>query len=94
MAITFAVFAAVRSSCPCRSGRTWSRPPTQACLDPRASEQACVASIAKLQLWQRVTYQPAGRYWAFQWYETGIFLALALVLTALCAWRIRCLSLF
>jgi hypothetical protein len=32
-----------------------------------------------------VTYQPAGRYWTFQWYETGIFLALAFALTALCA---------
>jgi hypothetical protein len=25
---------------------------------------------------------------AFQWYETAIFLALALILAGLCAWRI------
>jgi hypothetical protein len=27
-----------------------------------------------------VTYQPASRYWPFQWTETGIYLALALAL--------------
>jgi hypothetical protein len=26
---------------------------------------------------REVTYQPASRYWPFQWYETGLFLALA-----------------
>jgi hypothetical protein len=34
---------------------------------------------------QFVTYQPAGRYWAFQGIETGIFLALAAVLLAVTA---------
>jgi hypothetical protein len=29
------------------------------------------------------------RYWAFQWYETGIYLALALILAELCFLRIR-----
>ena len=36
-----------------------------------------------------VTYQPASRYWAFQWTETGIYLALALALAGYCLWRIR-----
>lgn len=36
-----------------------------------------------------VTYQPASRYWALQWCETGAFLALALGLGGLCYWRIR-----
>jgi ABC-type transport system involved in multi-copper enzyme maturation permease subunit len=35
-----------------------------------------------------LTYHPAGRYWAFQWIETAIFLALALALAGLCFWRI------
>jgi ABC-2 family transporter protein len=39
-----------------------------------------------------VTYQPASRYWAFQWLETGIFLVLAAGLGALCYWRVRRLS--
>jgi hypothetical protein len=35
-----------------------------------------------------VTYQPASRYWTFQWLETGIFLALALGCAAACFWWI------
>lgn len=33
-----------------------------------------------------VTYQPAGRYWTFQWLEAGIFVALALLAAAGCYW--------
>ena len=33
---------------------------------------------------ETITYQPASRYWPFQWIETGIFLALALTLTGAC----------
>jgi hypothetical protein len=36
-----------------------------------------------------VTYQPASRYWAFQWTETAIFLALALALAGCCFWRLQ-----
>jgi hypothetical protein len=39
-----------------------------------------------------VTYQPASRYWAFQWLETGIFLILAAGLGELCYWRVRRLN--
>jgi len=35
-----------------------------------------------------VTYQPASRYWAFEWTETAIFLALALALAGYCSWRL------
>jgi hypothetical protein len=35
-----------------------------------------------------VTYQPTSRYWAFQWIETGIYLALALALTGFCFWHL------
>lgn len=33
-----------------------------------------------------VTYQPANRYWTFQWLETGIFVALALAAAIGCYW--------
>ena len=36
-----------------------------------------------------VTYQPAGRYWTFQWYELAIYLAAALALAGLCLWWVR-----
>jgi hypothetical protein len=35
-----------------------------------------------------VTYQPLSRYWAFEWTETAIYLALALALTGYCYWRL------
>lgn len=37
----------------------------------------------------QVAYQPASRFWAFQWYETAIFIALACALAGLCFWWIR-----
>ncbi len=36
-----------------------------------------------------VTYQPAGRFWPFQWAETGIFLVAALALCGLAYWWLR-----
>lgn len=38
---------------------------------------------------QTITYQPASRYWPFQWAELGLFTALALALAAFSAWWIR-----
>jgi ABC-type transport system involved in multi-copper enzyme maturation permease subunit len=35
-----------------------------------------------------VTYQPASHYWAFEWTETGIYLAAALALAGYCFWRL------
>jgi hypothetical protein len=36
-----------------------------------------------------VDYQSASRYWAFQWYETALFVGLAAVLGGLCFVWIR-----
>jgi len=47
------------------------------------------ACLAGYDLHESVTYQPASHYWPLQWYETGIFLALAGVLSGTCFWRIR-----
>ena len=49
----------------------------------------CVAALAKLHLRQVVTYQPASRFWAFQWAETGIYVLLALLLAGLCVWLVN-----
>jgi hypothetical protein len=35
------------------------------------------------------SYQPASHYWPLQWSETGMFLALALVLAGYCYWRVN-----
>jgi ABC-type transport system involved in multi-copper enzyme maturation permease subunit len=50
---------------------------------------ACLAEIKRLGYRQQVTYHPSSRFWPFQWYETGIYTALALGLAAFCFWRIR-----
>jgi hypothetical protein len=36
-----------------------------------------------------VTYQPASRYWTFQWLELAVFLALAAGLAGFCFWWVR-----
>jgi hypothetical protein len=35
------------------------------------------------------TYQPANRYWPFQWYETAIYVVAAAALAGFCFWWIR-----
>ena len=44
------------------------------------------SALAKQTFHIVVTYQPAGRYWAFQWLETGIYLLLALLAAVACYW--------
>ncbi|HEY7947146.1 MAG TPA: hypothetical protein VID75_05700 [Acidimicrobiales bacterium] len=36
-----------------------------------------------------VTFQPAARYWTFQWYELAVYLGAALVLAAVSLWWVR-----
>ncbi len=47
------------------------------------------ACLAAYSLHQSVTYQPARYYWPLQWYETGMFLALAGALSGTSFWWIR-----
>jgi len=48
--------------------------------------------LASQGIREAITYQPAGRYWPFQWTETAIYLALALALTGYCFQRLSRLS--
>lgn len=52
-----------------------------------AAGHACLDQAAK-RFHLLVTYQPANRYWTFQWLETGIFIALALLAAAGCYWLV------
>jgi hypothetical protein len=70
-------------------GRPASAVPVTAACGPNAPGNSCQAYIESLHLRQRVTYQPASRYWPLQWYETGIYVALALALAGFCLWWIR-----
>jgi hypothetical protein len=50
--------------------------------------QDCVAKIGATYH-EAVTYQPGSHYWPLQWYELAIFLGAAVILGALCIWRLR-----
>jgi ABC-type transport system involved in multi-copper enzyme maturation permease subunit len=51
--------------------------------------QACNNTLSNLHLRAVIAYQPASRFWVLQWYETGIFLAAAVLLAGFCFWSIR-----
>lgn len=57
--------------------------PVRAPLGAAEAFQACREQAART-FHLVVTYQPAGRYWTFQWLELGIYLALALLAIAGC----------
>jgi hypothetical protein len=69
------------------AGHVFVLPGVPACQT--GTQQACDAWFATQHLRRQISYQPASRYWVFQWYETAIFLALALALAGFCVWQIR-----
>jgi hypothetical protein len=56
--------------------------------DPQESA-ACFARAGREGYKQRITFQPASRYWTLQAIEFAIFLALAGALTAFSFWWLR-----
>jgi hypothetical protein len=72
MAVTLVIFVAVQIG--------WA-----VAIRPHLIPPAHTA-VAPLRLRDVIAYQPASRFWAFQWYEAGIFLALAGALAGWSAW--------
>jgi hypothetical protein len=66
------------------SGHAAQVPAIPACLS--ASSQGCAGSLARFHFRELISYEPASRFWTFQWVETGIFVALAVALAACCVW--------
>ena len=54
----------------------------------KASHPALLDCLTSHGIRIALTYQPASRYWAFQWTETAIYIALALALAGYSFWRI------
>jgi hypothetical protein len=52
-------------------------------------QDQCIAWIARQPLRQHVVYQPASRYWTFQFLETASWLVLAVGLAGLCLGRLK-----
>ncbi len=50
--------------------------------------QQCITTIST-KYHQVVTYQPASRFWAFQTYETLLFVVASAALAGLCVWWVR-----
>jgi hypothetical protein len=72
------------------SGSTSLGTVPQACLPSNSTGlQDCFSALAQKHLRSVVTYEPPGRYWAFQWVETGIYLTAAILLAWACFWLIR-----
>jgi hypothetical protein len=59
-----------------------STPPSPAAI--QHAYQVCLSQYRQVQV-----YQPDSRYWPFQWYETAIFVGLALILIGFSFWRVR-----
>jgi hypothetical protein len=71
-------------------GHASASEPAGPCGPPSpAAAQACNDYVESLHLRQTVTYQPASRYWAFQWVETAVYLALAFALAGFSFWWIN-----
>ncbi len=71
------------------AGQVYTGPSPRPCVSQTGSMQACTDALGRLHLRQFVTYQPASRYWDFQWLELGIFIALAVLLTGSVFWLVR-----
>jgi ABC-type transport system involved in multi-copper enzyme maturation permease subunit len=72
------------------SGSTALGAVPQACRAlPQNGPQACFSALAQKNLKRVVVYQPASRYWTFQWIETGIYLTVAILLAWACFWWVR-----
>jgi ABC-type transport system involved in multi-copper enzyme maturation permease subunit len=63
--------------------------PAPAQCGPNSGYNECQAAIARMHLRVVATYQPASRYWSFQWYETAIYLVAALALAGFSWWWVR-----
>jgi hypothetical protein len=50
--------------------------------------QQCITTISA-RYHQVITYQPASRFWAFQTYETLLFVVASAALAGLCVWWVR-----
>jgi ABC-type transport system involved in multi-copper enzyme maturation permease subunit len=66
------------------SGALFTGPADPQYCGPSTAPKACFGWIGSLNLRQSIVYQPASHFWPLQWIESGIFLALAALLIALC----------
>ena len=71
------------------TGQVFTGPANPQYCGENQGADACLNWIGSLGLRQDLTYQPASHFWPLQFTETGIFVAAALLLAALCFWWTR-----
>ena len=71
------------------TGHLFTGPASPQYCGPNQGPQECLHWVGTLGLRQALTYQPANHFWALQWTETGIFIALALLLAGFAFWWTR-----
>lgn len=65
-----------------------AEPPLAECPPTGDFDQHEACFVALPEMYYQVTYQPADRYWTFQWLEFATFLLLAALLAGVALWRI------
>ncbi|GHJ43387.1 transporter [Catellatospora sp. TT07R-123] len=70
-------------------GHAGAVPAPDVCVSATASLAECDQAINRLGLRQQVEYQPAGRFWRFQYTELAVYLLLAAAVGAVGVLRIR-----
>jgi ABC-type transport system involved in multi-copper enzyme maturation permease subunit len=69
------------------AGKPATREQINPCMTGRGPDQD-FRCIEGLNLHSSLTYQPADRYWTFQWLELAVYLVLAALLAGFAFWRI------
>jgi hypothetical protein len=71
------------------SGAVFTGPADPRYCGSNQGPDTCLNWVGTLGLRQDLVYQPASHFWPLQWAETGIFVALAAALVAVCFWWTR-----
>ncbi|MDH6144908.1 hypothetical protein P3T35_006957 [Kitasatospora sp. GP30] len=59
------------------------------CMQSGGDPQVCGGVLGKLGYQQETTFHAASHFWPLQWAESGVLLALALLISGLCFWLVR-----
>jgi hypothetical protein len=71
------------------AGHATSTTPAACTTQSMENPPAFLDCLASHGIREAITYQPASRYWPFQWTETAIYLAVALALAGYCFRRLN-----
>ncbi|HEY1488813.1 MAG TPA: ABC transporter permease subunit [Micromonosporaceae bacterium] len=71
------------------AGHVFTGPANPQYCGPTHGPQECQNWLGTLGLRQVIRYQPVSHFWPMQWAETGIFVAVALLLVGFCFWWTR-----